>query len=182
MAIRNSASSYGWPAQALHWSVVVLVIAQYVLANMAEAADSRMDMFVLFARHKSVGLTIFALAVVRLVWRFMNEQPRLPVTMPVWQRTLAQATHWLLYVLVFLLPITGVLGSAASNYPVTWFGAFAIPPLLEPNEALGDLLHEIHKILAGSLAVVAGIHLLGALKHHFVDKDDILRRMLWKSG
>ena len=180
MAIRNSATAYGWPAQLLHWVVVVLVITQYVLANMAESADTRMETFILFARHKSVGITIFALAIIRLLWRFMNEQPALPQGMPGWQQRVAKATHWLLYALIVLMPITGILGSAASNFPVTWFGLFTIPALIGPNEILADQLHDLHGLLAGCLATLATLHLLAALKHHFINKDDVLRRMLWR--
>ncbi len=180
MAIKNSALAYGWPAQILHWGVVVLVITQFVLANMAESADSRMETFILFARHKSIGITIFALAIIRLVWRFFNDQPALPLGMPSWQRNLAKTTHWLLYALIILMPITGVLGSAANNFPVTWFGIFTLPAFIGPNEALAERLHDLHGLLAGCLALLAALHLLAALKHHFFNRDDVLRRMLWK--
>lgn len=180
MAIKNSATTYGWPAQLLHWVVVVLVISQYVLANMAESADSRMDTFILFARHKSIGITIFVLAIIRLVWRFLNEQPALPPGMPSWQQNLAKTTHWLLYSLIILMPITGLLGSAASNFPVTWFGLFTVPAFIAPDEALAELLHDFHGLLAGCVALLASLHLLAALKHHFFNRDDVLRRMLWR--
>ena len=180
MAIKNSATAYGWPAQLLHWVVVVLVISQFVLANMAASADSRMETFILFARHKSIGITIFVLAIIRLVWRFLNDQPALPLGMPSWQQNLAKTTHWLLYALIILMPITGLLGSAASNFPVTWFGLFTLPALIGPNEALADFLHDFHGVLALCLASLATLHLLAALKHHFFNRDDVLRRMIWK--
>lgn len=182
MRIKNTANAYGWLAQLLHWVVVVLVIAQYVLVNMAESADTRMQMFTLFARHKSIGVTIFTLALIRLLWRFMNTQPTLPSGMPHWQQSLAKITHWLLYALIILLPVTGLLGSAANNYPVSWFGVFTIPAIIGPNEALADVFHDVHGVLAGTLALIASIHLLAALKHHFINKDDVLRRMIWTRG
>ena len=178
MGVMNTSRGYGWPARLLHWVIVVLIIAQFVLANMAESADSRMDMFILFARHKSIGITIFALALVRLIWRLINEQPELPMRMPPWQRLVSKSTHWLLYALIFALPITGLLGSAASNFPVTWFGFFTLPALIGPDEALADTLHEVHEICATGLAMVAGLHLLAALKHHFFNRDEVLRRMV----
>ncbi len=179
MGIKNTVTSYGWPAQLLHWIVVILVITQFVLANMAESTDSRMQMFILLARHKSIGLTIFALALIRLLWRLLNEQPALPLGMPSWQQQVARVTHWLLYALIFLMPITGLLGSAASNFPVSWFGLFTIPALIGPSEALAESLHDLHGVLAGCLATLATLHLLAALKHHFINKDHVLRRMVW---
>ena len=178
MGVMNNSRGYGWPARLLHWVIVVLIIAQFVLANMAESADSRMDMFILFARHKSIGITIFALALVRLIWRLINEQPELPMRMPPWQRLVSKSTHWLLYALIFALPITGLLGSAASNFPVTWFGFFTLPALIGPDEALADIFHEVHEICAFALAMVASLHLLAALKHHFFNRDEVLRRMI----
>ena len=178
MNVMNTAAGYGWPARLLHWLIVVLIVAQFVLANMAESAESRMDMFKLFAQHKSVGITIFALALVRLIWRLANTQPRLPMRTPTWQMHVAKTTHWLLYALIFALPITGVLGSAANNYPVTWFGMFTVPPLIGSNEALADTLHETHEILAAALFCLAMLHILAALKHHFYHKDNVLRRMI----
>ena len=180
MSIKNSSTTYGWPAQLLHWVVVVLVICQFVLANLAESADSRMETFILFARHKSIGITIFLLAIMRLLWRLFNEQPALPPGMPGWQQSTAKATHWLLYAFIILLPITGLLGSAASNFPVTWFGLFTVPALIGPNEALADVLHDFHGVLALCLALLATLHLVAALKHHFFNRDDVLRRMIWK--
>lgn len=180
MSVMNTVIGYGWPALLLHWVIVVLVITQYVIVNMAESADSRMEVFVLFARHKSIGITIFALAVIRLLWRFINTQPDLPMKTPQWQRVVARFTHWLLYALIFALPITGLLGSAASNFPVSWFGLFTLPALIGPNEALADVLHDVHGLFAGCLAALALLHLLAALKHHFFDRDNVLRRMIWQ--
>ncbi len=178
MSVMNTNAGYGWPARMLHWVIVALIIAQFVLANMAESAESRMEMFVLFARHKSVGLTIFALMLIRLLWRFVNTQPQLPLRTPTWQRHIARTTHWLLYALIFALPITGLLGSAASNFPVTWFGIFTVPAMIGPNEALADLFHELHEIFAVALFMLALLHVLAALKHHFFDRDNVLRRMI----
>ena len=182
MGLKNTTISYGWPAKSLHWLVVVMVIAQFVLINMAHSTDSKMQMFILMARHKSVGMTILALALMRLVWRFLNEQPALPSGIPGWQRSIARITHWLLYVLIFAMPITGWLGSAANNFPVSWFGLFEIPALIGPDEALADLLHGVHEALASCLVLVASLHLLAALKHHFFNKDDVLRRMTWRTS
>jgi len=166
--------------------IVALIITQWVLAQLAEAAGhdkaahpaAALHQLALLARHKSVGLTIFALAIVRLVWRFVSPPPPMPNTMPRWQVKAAQLTHFAFYALLLLLPISGLVMSAASNYPVSYFGWFTIPNIVAPDEALKDIMKERHEMLFDILMVVAVVHVIAALKHHFVDRDGVLRRML----
>jgi cytochrome b561 len=190
MALKNSPSRYGGVAQLLHWAIVALIIAQYVLAELAEEAGAdkaahpaaALAQFALLARHKSVGLTIFGLAVVRLLWRFISPPPGLPPTMPRWQVAAAKIAHYGFYLLLFALPVSGLVMSAAANYPVSYFGWFTLPDLVAPNEGLEELMEEVHETLFGALVVLAVLHVVAALKHQFVDRDDVLRRMLpWSS-
>ena len=186
MQLKNTSNRYGGVAQTLHWLIVALIITQWVLAQLAEAAGhdkaahpaAALHQLALLARHKSVGLTIFALAIVRLVWRFVSPPPPMPNTMPRWQVKAAQLTHFAFYALLLLLPISGLVMSAASNYPVSYFGWFTIPNIVAPDEALKDIMKERHEMLFDILMVVAVVHVIAALKHHFVDRDGVLRRML----
>ena len=186
MQLKNTSNRYGGVAQILHWLIVALIITQWVLAQLAEAAGhdkaahpaAALHQLALLARHKSVGLTIFALAIVRLVWRFVSPPPPMPNTMPRWQVKAAQLTHFAFYALLLLLPISGLVMSAASNYPVSYFGWFTIPNIVAPDEALKDIMKERHEMLFDILMVVAVVHVIAALKHHFVDRDGVLRRML----
>lgn len=181
MALKNSATSYGWLAQLLHWSVAALIVTQFVLGKLAErAADdgSKLTQLALLANHKSVGITILMLALLRVGWRFIAPPPALPTAMPGWQILASKLSHGLLYILIFALPVTGWLMSSASAYTVSWFNLFELPDLVAPSTGLKETLLDAHHLLAETLFVLAAVHIIAALKHHFVDKDDILRRMI----
>ncbi len=178
MQVRNTTTRWGAISKGLHWLVVLLVIGQFVLANLADGLPPGMAKLGMLARHKSVGLTVLALALLRLLWRISQPTPSLPPAMPVLQKRLAQGTHVLLYGLLLAMPLSGWLMSSAKNYPVSWFGLFQLPDLVAPSEGAYRGLHGAHEALAGLLVLTALLHLLGALKHHFLDRDDVLRRML----
>jgi cytochrome b561 len=178
MNIKNDHNRYGAIAQLFHWAIVALIITQFVLANKADALPLGPAKIATLATHKSVGMTIFGLAILRLIWRWLNPVPSMPATTPTWQRLVAHATHWALYVLIFVTPLAGWLMSSARNFPVSWFGVFTLPDLVEPSTATYEFFHEAHEILAATLFFVALLHALAALKHHFIDRDNVLRRML----
>ena len=179
MQWKNSALRWGAVARLFHWVIVVLIITQFVLASVAEDLPLGMAKLATLARHKSVGITILALAVLRLAWRLSNRNsPPLPADLKPWQRGLGHLTHYGLYVLLFAMPLTGWLMSSAKNYPVSWFGFFTLPNLVQPDEAVFTLMQTTHGVLAGTLVVIAVLHVLAAGYHHLVKKDDVLRRML----
>jgi cytochrome b561 len=186
MQLTNTDSRYGGVTQTLHWVIVLLIIAQYFLAHLAHEAEharaahpaAALEQLALLARHKSVGLTIFALAVVRLIWRFVSPPPPLPATMPRWQVVGARLTHYGFYVVLFAMPISGLVMSAAANYPVSYFGLFTLPNLVAPDDGLKDLMNDVHHTLFDVLLVLAAVHVAAALKHEFFDHDGVLRRML----
>jgi cytochrome b561 len=169
---------YGATAQALHWIVAGLIVAQYVLARTAAHLPLSARKLALLAEHKSVGMTVLILAVIRLAWKLKNSPPPLPTdTHPV-ERFLARVAHVSLYVLLFAMPLSGWLMSSAKNYSVSWFGAFTWPNLIAPNEAAFDFFKTLHHFLSNLLFAIASLHILAALKHHFWNKDAVLIRML----
>ena len=179
MPLRNTPSRWGWVSQLLHWAIVALIITQYVLASIAEDLPLGLKKLAVLARHKSFGITILMLAIVRLGWRLASPaHPPLPNTLKPYERALARFTHVSLYVLLFAQPITGWIMSSARKFPVSWFHIFQLPDLVKPNKALYDAMVTTHGILALAIIVVVALHVLAALKHHFVLKDDTLRRML----
>jgi cytochrome b561 len=178
MGIRNTTQRWGALSQSLHWLIVVLLIVQVTLAEMADELPIGVKKLTLLARHKSVGITIFALALLRLAWRLQNPTPLLPGTLKPYERALARFTHVMLYVLLFAMPLSGWMMSSARGFPVSWFGLFQLPDLVPKNKALFEALVTTHVTLALVLAVVVTLHVAGALKHHFIHKDDVLRRML----
>jgi cytochrome b561 len=176
---RNNADRYGAVAQLFHWVIVALIITQFVLINQAEALPRGVQQIAVIARHKSFGMTILMLATLRLLWRFAaGGAPALPDETPGWQRLGARLSHVVLYGLLFAMPLSGWLMSSARNFPVSWFGVFTFPDLVGPNRKLFDAMHETHELLATVLFCVAILHVLAALKHHFIDRDNVLRRML----
>jgi cytochrome b561 len=178
MTLRNTTQRWGALAQTFHWVIVVLLVIQVTLAEMADDLPAGMHKLSLLARHKSVGITILALVILRLAWRAVNEHPPLPGNLKPYERALARLTHLALYVLLFALPLTGWTMSSARGFPVSWFGFFTLPDLVPKSRPLYDALVLTHQTLAWFLFAVVTLHVAAALKHHFVHKDDVLRRML----
>jgi cytochrome b561 len=178
MPTRPVSGRYSAVAQAFHWIIAALIVTQFVLANLAADLPIGAHKLALLARHKSFGMTILMLAVLRLLWRLTNPPPPLPAGMSRLERVLARATHTAFYVLLFAMPLTGLLMSSAKNYSVSWFGLFTWPNLIAKNETAFDALRTTHDILSGVLFAIAVLHILAALKHHFWNKDDVLSRML----
>ena len=125
---------------------------------------------------------MFLLALFRIAWRVTHQPPALPSSMPRLMQIAAHAGHHMLYMLMFLIPLSGWLMSSAKGFQTVWFGILPIPDLLEKNKLLGDLLQTVHVSLNYLFIAVLIGHIGAALKHHFIDKDDILTRMLPGSG
>lgn len=178
MQLRNTELRYGAVAQLFHWLIVALIITQFVLANKAGDLPLGPAKIAVLAQHKSFGMTIFTLAILRLLWRLVNPVPAIPVTIARWERLGAHISHWALYALILITPLFGWLMSSARNFPVSWFGLFTFPDLVQPDKAKYELFHDIHEVLAKTIFCIALLHAAAALKHHFFDRDNVLRRML----
>jgi len=178
MQWRNSTSSYGAVAKFLHWGIVILIIVQYFLAEAAEELPDGAGKLDMITRHKSFGMLLLLLALARIGWKLANRGLPPPVPMANGQRIAAAAGHGLLYLLLLAQPISGWLMSSAAGYPVSLFGLVDFPALVGENHDLHESLEEVHEVLFNALAVVALLHALAALYHHFFMKDDTLRRML----
>jgi cytochrome b561 len=184
MQLTNSPLRFGAVAQLLHWGIAALILVQYVLATLA--ADATLfQRLVLIARHKSFGITVLALAAMRLAWKLANPRVAPPAGQPRYQQRLATASHVLMYALLFALPVTGWLMSSAANAPVSYFGLLTLPDVLAPHESWVEPLEDIHHVLFDTLAAIVALHVAAALYHHFGARDQVLRRMLpgtrWQS-
>jgi cytochrome b561 len=177
MTFRNTNQSWGSLSKALHWLIVILIINQWVIAERAEELKGLAKLQTL-GWHKSFGMTILMLAIVRLVWRWMNPVPDLTAETKPWERVLAKVSHFLLYALIFAMPLTGWMMSSARNFPVSWFKQFQFPDLVAPSDRTFQLMNDLHHLLFSVLVTVALLHIAGALKHHFIDRNDVLKRML----
>ncbi len=162
----------------LHWLTAALVIGQIGLIAAHEAADGPASREFLNL-HKSVGLSILVLTLVRLGWRLANPAIPLPETTPRWQKLAARTTHVLFYVFLIAMPLVGWSASSAAGREIVWFGLFEWPllPIGGGRDVARDLM-EVHELAAKLLIALVVLHVLGALKHHFVDRDNVLHRMI----
>jgi len=164
----------------VHWLTVALVLTQLLLLWVAHEADRDMRGFWMMG-HKSVGMTILAVTLVRLGSRLGGHKAiPLPDITPKWQKLAARTTHVLFYVLLIAMPLAGWIASTAGGRPIVWFGLFTIPdfPFTPPDKGLADSIYEIHETAGKVLIGLVILHVLGGLKHYFVDRDNVLQRML----
>ena len=175
-----SRRGYTRPAIALHWLIALLVVGGFSLGLYMSDLPVSPQKLRYFSWHKWSGITVLALTFVRLAWRLTHPAPAPVPGLPRWQEQAARTIHRVLYVLLFAIPLTGWMYSSASGYPVVYFGikALQLPDLVAKDKALADLLKAVHQSLNWTLLVLVAIHAAAALKHHFVDRDETLRRML----
>lgn len=178
MPLRNTHEAWGSVHKLLHWGIALAVVALAAVGWVMLAMERSPAKITVYALHKSVGLTVLALVLLRLAWRWSQPRPGLPPTMLPWERTLAGLVHFGLYALLVAMPLSGWLYNSASNFPLKWFGLFRVPPLSGRDPRLAELAETAHLVLFWALAVLFMLHVAGALKHHFVDRDDVLVRML----
>lgn len=180
MPLLNTKRTYGAVARALHWWMAALMIALVCLGlYMTEQPDGDAK-WALYDLHKSLGTTLFALLVLRIFWRAYSPPPSMPSSMSYLEQSVARYGHFLLYLCMFALPVSGYLDSSLGGYHISVFGWFEVPMLLKENKPLGEIADTIHTLLAYGLILLVVAHAGAAFKHHFVQKDDVLRRMLGK--
>lgn len=162
----------------LHWLVALGLIGTFALGFYMEGLPLSPNKLKLYAWHKWAGMTLLVLVVIRLAWRLSHPAPALPDSMTTRDRLLAHAGHWLLYLLMLAIPVSGWLMSSAQGFQVVWFGVLPLPDLVPKNEALGELLLNIHVVLNYVMLITVIGHVAAALHHHFIKKDTVLKRML----
>jgi cytochrome b561 len=170
---------YTKTAISLHWLIALLIVAAFGLGLvMTDIPGLTPTKLKYYSWHKWLGVTVFALACARLLWRRLNAPPAPPATMPAWQVKAADAVHVLLYILLFAVPLSGYFYSLAAGVPVVYLGVLPLPVLIGPDPALKPILKTVHYVLTMTLAAGVLVHASAALKHHFIDRDDVLKRML----
>lgn len=178
MALRNSPRRWGSLAQFLHWSVATLILALMALGWLARLAPLSPGKITLFYWHKSLGMLVLALVLIRLGWRARNPAPPLPENLPRWEPVMARATHVFLYVLILLMPVSGWLVNSASGIPFKIFWILPLPAISPVSAHLEHLFERAHLVLFWTLSAVLLGHIGAALRHHFLLHNDILKRML----
>jgi cytochrome b561 len=170
--------AYSRTAVALHWLVALLVLITFPLGLGMTAMPLSPQKLQFFSYHKWLGVTVFALMLLRLGWRIGHAAPRPPAGTPRWQQRAAQCAHVLLYLLLLAVPLSGWAYSSAAGVQTVYLGIVPLPNAVAPDKALAALLKGVHYALNASLFVVFCVHFCAALKHHFFDRDGVLARML----
>lgn len=176
MPLRNTAENYGSLAKLLHWSILLLIIVQYFLAESADEMPDGPGKLQVYGQHASLGMLILLLAVARIGWRLANKGRPVPVGEGLMKKA-AAAGHGLLYLLVLAQPLSGWAMWSAAGHTASLFGAFGFPALVGANPELHEVLEGVHEALFYTLVAVAVLHAAAALYHHAFLKDDVLRRM-----
>jgi cytochrome b561 len=178
MNFRNTPNTYGNGARLAHWLTLLLLIGSFGLGWTMTDLDVSPLRLKLYAYHKWLGVTIFMLVALRLIWRLVSPPPPLPAHLPGWERRAADVSHHLLYLLLFAVPLSGWLMSSAKGFQTVLFGLWPIPDLLTKNPPLGAALEAVHETLTWIFLGMIALHAAAALKHHFIDRDEVLARML----
>ena len=177
MMLRSTAVAWGPVMRVFHWGMVVLLLATIPIGFYMADLPLGLSKLKIYALHKSIGITLLALATLRLLWRLGERRPT-PPPMPAWQQRAAAAVHLLLYVLMFVIPLSGWLYNSAAGFPLQWFRIFNLPALTAADPALKVIAKQVHVTGVSILIALVVAHVFAALKHQFVDRDATLRSML----
>jgi cytochrome b561 len=169
---------YSLPAIGFHWLIAALILGNlafgWIIADLPLSPAKLKDL----AWHKWIGITVLWLSGLRLLWRLWAPRPAVLASHADWEKHLATLAHLALYVLMFALPLSGWLMSSAAGVPVHYLDLFVLPDLLPRDRELAAMLKNAHGVIALGLTGVIALHILGAVKHHLIDRDSTLARML----
>ena len=177
----NSTTKWGWPAKTLHWigaAIILLLLGHgWWMTHMAP----RPERLAHYAGHSALGYDLLALIVLRLLWRWFNPVPELPADLQRWERISARVGHVALYVLMFVVSLTGWIVATTFRNPMTkdLFGLNVPPIVTAVSRPVRQAIEQSHMVLAYVLAAVVVIHVGGALRHHVFKRNEVLRRMTW---
>jgi len=173
---------YNAVAMALHWLLALMIFGAFAIGVYMTDLPFSPQRLKLYNWHKWAGITFLMLTVLRLVWRVTHRPPALPEAvinaMPGWQTRAYHASHLLMYLLFFAVPLIGWAYSSAAGFPIVWFGQIPLPDLLPADKALAELIKPFHQLSAFCLMALAGLHVAAALKHQWIDRDGLLLRMM----
>lgn len=180
MALMNTDRRYGIVAKFFHWTVAALVIAMLAAGLCLRFVKGTPYASTIFTIHKSTGLTVLIIMTLRLMWRWINPLPQLPITTPEWQRLAARSVHRLFYLAIFTMVLAGWGMSTAAGYPVNfWWLVKVNMPFVPKSQSWQITLATVHTYTAYVIMGLIVVHVLAACKHHFVDKDFVVQRM-WR--
>lgn len=169
---------YTHTAITLHWLIALLVFAAFPLGLYMHDLPLSPYKLRLYSYHKWLGVCVMLFVVIRLLWRVTHRPPALPDSMRGWEKLVAESMHYLLYILLFAIPLSGWLMSSAKGFQTVLFGVIPLPDLLNKDKFLGEFLQQVHESFNWILLIMVCAHVAASLKHHFIERDDVLQRML----
>lgn len=179
MSLTNTSQKFGLINRLLHWSIFGIFVLQYFLVYRREYfpkdAPEKLQYILL---HKSLGVVVLVLAIFMIFWRHLGKRPAFVANMSTFEKKLAGSVHILLYILMLAMPLTGIAMSMYSGYGVSVFGQFDLPLFVQKNKEIAGIFYEMHVWISYAVIGVVGLHVLGALIHHFIRKDETLKRMI----
>jgi cytochrome b561 len=175
--LKNSSTAYGAVAKTFHWLLFVFLTFAIVMGNLLAAMPKGAEKLQAAGMHKSFGAILLMLILLRLLWRLVNERPRLPDDITAAQAFLANGMHWVLYILMLAQPLSGILMSQAGGFPVSFFGLFEFPVFMDKNPELAGFFRSMHGTVWILLVLAVLGHVGAALYHHFIRKDRVLKQM-----
>jgi cytochrome b561 len=186
MALQNSSTEFGLLSKALHWLMALMIVTLigvgiYMADLPRDTEEQKAYAFQFYGLHKSAGVLVLLLVVVRLLWLRVSPAPVLPAVFEPGEQKMIKALHALLYLLMFLMPLSGYLMSNAGGYPINFFGLGELPALIGKSKEFGEIVHQAHKVMGIVMLLLIVLHAAGAVKHRLKDKggeSDILKRML----
>jgi cytochrome b561 len=181
--IRNSTTDWGWTAKVLHWVGAAMILVLLVHGWWMTHVTPRPERLANYGWHSALGYDLFALLILRLLWRWLNPLPELPAGLKRWEHVAARVSHASMYVLMFLISLTGWMVATTFRAPMTKdLLGIDVPPIVTTmDRSLRQWLEDSHMTLAYVLAVVALIHIAAALRHHILKRNNVLRRMIWSA-
>lgn len=178
MGLKTTTEVWGSVAKFLHWTIALLVILMMIGGTLMDELRNGPDKIWVYAMHKSTGLTILVLMLLRLAWRLFDPRPADPPGLGNLAKTASRTVHGAFYLLLIVMPLSGWLYNSAANFPLRWFGLFSVPALSGPDKELKHFALDVHETVFLIILGVLILHVAAALKHHFQDRDSVLRRML----
>lgn len=178
MHLKNTESAYGLIAKSIHWIMAGLMIFLLFLGISMMEIDPSPAKWQAYGLHKALGILVLALVVIRILWKLTAGKPAPIDTHQKWERALSHLIHGLLYLGMIGMPLSGWVMSSAGGHPISFFGLFEVPPLVEKNPEIGKIARSIHDIAGTAIILAILFHFAGAAKHHIMDKDNTLMRMI----
>ena len=175
----KNTNRYTGLAICLHWIIALMVFLLIVLGlSMTDIPRGTDERSLYYNFHKSIGLTVGILMFIRIWWRMRNPPPALPESIPTWQVRISKISHLLLYICLFLMPLSGFAATQFTKWGLKYFGLFKIPPLAFESKEIYEILQGIHQITGWILISIITLHILAALKHGIIDKDRVIERIV----